>query len=125
MMQPCWPISPLGYTAVRLWLDRSRWRLCTPHWRPVDRGHCRYTEDTDWGPVQVDWNWYFHNVVCRAGKARERCMPHFRGTEWWSDKKDPPIPSYMAPCSSLEWHISPGSFMGVWCDERHVGVSCR
>ncbi len=72
MTKTCWKLALCPDLLMRP-LDFSRWRLCTSHWRPVDRGHYQYTEDTDWGPVQVDWSWCFHGVVCRAGKARARC----------------------------------------------------
>lgn len=81
-MTPCEQFPVDEFWGKRLPLDSSRWRLCTPHWRPVDRGRRLYTEDTDWGPVQVNWNWYFHGVVCRAGKARARCPQWLSTTRW-------------------------------------------
>jgi hypothetical protein len=88
-------------------------------------------------PLEEGTHWYrkfgpfFYNSVdvelCRAGKARARCWnPQawgFPGRPTHSEMHKL-IAANPTPCSSLEWKIDPGSFMGVFCAERMTQVCC-
>lgn len=73
-MTPCEQFPVDEFWGKRLPLDRSHWRLCTPHWRPVDRGQ-RVPEFayTSFGRFRFVFGWRIHGAVCHAGKARARC----------------------------------------------------
>lgn len=105
-------------------LDRSRWHPCTNLWTGHKvRGKDRITEPywiKKWG---TDWcHWVMYLGPCWAGRANARCYSGERNIGIGLSRLGS-IPGTL--CSSLEWHISPGSFMGVFSRERKVGVSCR
>ena len=55
----------------------------------------------------------------------ERWMPRCEPATHYPSWREQTVRSAAVnPCSSLQWRISPGSFMGVWSDDRRVKVSC-